>query len=402
MTKIYCKTLGKWCNSMKDAALVAGVNKTHFAIVMRTKGCFKSKEGLEFSFKDDTGNTMKATRRGRSIKCIETGKEFDSISALVRHLGGSYVWIHKKLQEDGCYRRNGFTYTFSDMSPNELPKPRNNGTPIICLETKEKFANIEILRKKLGMGHGTINKQLARYGKYMKNGNTYVYEHAIQNIDEIANLSTYKSEKVTKPKGKKAISITCVQTGEVFKSAKFVAARTKYSTGYISQCLKKYGQFKFDGYTYVYTHSISPKTTSDGTVIICKETGDRFTSLDLFCKYVMANKETVSNIFKNNGKYVMKDGKVFVLEKVRNITPEQKVAEEVIEQKVNSDIKEHTEKKVEKMPVVKMIEKMHEVREKAYNEQEALNQALVSFINKGMYSEASILCDSLQKIYLKK
>lgn len=261
MTKIYCKTLNKWCDSMKDAALVAGVNKTHFAIVMRTKGYFKSKEGLEFSFKAEVGNT-------------------------------------------------------------------------------------------------------------------------------------------TKLKGKKAIPITCIQTGEVFKSAKFVAARTKYSTGYISQCLKKHGQFKFEGYTYVYTRSISLEMISNGMAIVCKETGDRFTSLDLFCKYVMANKETILNIFKNNGKYVMKDGKVFVLEKVKSVVSEQKVIEPNVE--VNSDIKTHTEKKVEKMPVVKMIEKMHEVKEKAYNEQEALNQALVSFIDKGMYSEASILCDSLQKIYLKK
>lgn len=261
MTKIYCKTLNKWCDSMKDAALVAGVNKTHFAIVMRTKGYFKSKEGLEFSFKAEVGNT-------------------------------------------------------------------------------------------------------------------------------------------TKPKGKKAIPITCIQTGEVFKSAKFVAARTKYSTGYIGQCLKKHGQFKFDGCTYVYTHSISPKATSDGTVVICKETGDRFISLDLFCKYLMVNKEIVLNIFKNNGKYVTKDGKVFVLEKVTSTVPEQKIAKPKVE--VDSSVKPQAEKKVEKMSVVKMIEKMHEVREKAYNEQEALNQALVSFINKGMYSEASVLCDSLQKIYLKK
>lgn len=285
MTKIYCKTLDKWCDSMGDAALVAGVNKAHFAIVMRAKGRFKSKDGLEFSFKNEAGNT-------------------------------------------------------------------------------------------------------------------YAREHAMQNINKITNLGMHTTEEIAKPRGKQAISITCLQTGEVFASAKFVAAKTKYSTGYIGQCLKKHGQFKFDGCTYVYTHSISPKTTSDGTVVICKETGDRFISLDLFCKYLMVNKETVSNIFKNNGKYVTKDGKVFVLEKVTNTTPEQKVEKPKVE--VDSSVKPHAEEKVEKMSVVKMIEKMHEVREKAYNEQEALNQALVSFINKGMYSEASVLCDSLQKIYLKK
>ena len=352
LKNIYCSTLNHWCKSLKDAAQIGGVHPYWLSQMLSKSGRAVTKEGMEFVL-NPTGNAAIAPkalqktskRKSASLKCLETGEIFDSVRMLGKKINVTYVWIYASLRKKGYYAKDGKKYVFIDTQK-EHADPRAKA--LVCLETKEKYACINDLRIVLGTGHGTINRQLALKGKYVKDGKTYVYADSIKNMEEYAN--TYVPEKPKKQLGRKARSITCIQTGEVFKSATLLSNVIKTSTGHISHCLKLEGQFKKNGYTYVYTDHISPKTTSDGTVIICKETGDRFTSLDLFCKYVKASPETVSNIFKNNGKYVMKDGKIFVLEKVTTVVPVSKEIEKPVEAKVEAPIQEE-------LPVVKIAKK---------------------------------------------
>ena len=121
--------------------------------------------------------------------------------------------------------------------------------------------------------------------------------------------------------------------------------------------------------------------------------------IEIFSKYVGKSIDLVTTVFQNNGKY-MRNGLTYILEVA---SPQLKVE---VKEKAQPEVVEipaqvTAEEKQQELPVVKIAKKVTELHEKVYDEQIALQDTLVSFVRKKMYMEASILCETLQKIYMK-
>lgn len=426
---IYCETLNHWCDSWKDAALLAGCNMFRIRYNLNLYGRFVSKDGLVFVKKPRTSTNLKQDK----------------------------------------------TIVASKLKMVQLK----------CLETDEIVASIKALGEKVGLKTShCISNALRIYGSYIdKFGHTWVrLDGKCKGIRK--RLSSYEKSN---RHGRPAKEITCVQTGEKFKSASVLSAVVGHSGSWITNCLTTEGQYKRNGKTYVYTDHMSPaKPITDGNVIVCKETGDRFESLELFSKYVNKSVDAVSNIFKNNGKYMTSDEHTYVVEKASTIElPKVEVKKEEVksEEKVNNSGRGRNVKCLETGEIFKsaaelarkldmvycwihtclnkqgfykkdgktykfvdMLDKNIAIPEKQINnshveketttekvieqtetpkavkaapisvpmvenkvvhsgkshEQIVLEDTVISFTRKGLYNEAIIICESLNKIYMTK
>lgn len=419
--KIFCETLKHWCTSMSEAAELADCDEKHLAYVLNTEGRYRGQNGLLFTkhLHNSTALTTTPTstvisnsnKKAVKVVCESTGEYFDSILAFSKYMdvpatkitydfiNYGYVtdkfgkkWvradkkggtkIHRTKEELRAFRLEILAHTQDKICKK-----------IICIETQEEFSSLKEAAKHLNITTWTLSYHIKKHGVFVKDGKSYTFA-------DKANMpvATLKSAKSTR--GKKAREITCLQTGEKFKSANVLSSVVGVTGPWISHLLKEEGQFKRNGKTYVYSDKISPaKATSDGNVIVCQETGDRFESIEIFSKYVGKSIDLVTTVFKNNGKY-MRDGLTYILE-VASPQLKVEVKEEAQPEVVETPAQVTTKEKQQELPIVKIAKKVTELHEKVYDEQIALQDTLVSFVRKKMYIEASILCETLQKIYMK-
>lgn len=363
--QIYCKTLNYQCKSIKDAAQLAGVNSFYLKYKL-----MHSKEvtigGLVFTTEaPNAQQQLSITKKhlGRKpvgVRCVDSNKEFDSITSLAKYLSIFPANISSQLKQYGEFTdKTGKKYTYIDASK---IKP-----------TKTKLSKEELKQMRL------------------------------------ANL--IKGRKKAKIE---SYSIKCEQTNTYFKSTAELAKYLNQDESSIANGLKNFGKFiALDGKAYTAIKNTTPKIKTEkkpigriGIPIICNETKLKFATVPLASEHYHVHPTTIYASLRKKGQWKAKDGNIYRYEGAPVVSYEfdsrplkviQKERQQAILTNTSAAVKQNFEK-----TELKEVKSEKVICAKLDNEQIALQDTLVSFIKKGMYSEASILCDSLQKIYMKK
>ena len=206
------------------------------------------------------------------------------------------------------------------------------------------------------------------------------------------------------------VKVKCLTTGTYFSSISDLQKTLGIAHGWINKCFGAKGQF-IDKAGNVYVKTNATQITADKKSkaeikalrqenikralsfrkkpVICNETGKVFDSIKSAAKSINLNSVFVSAKSINLNS-------VFVSAKLKK-------------HGIISDRKGHTYSYVNantnstKNTIKnKVAIKTNITNEKSTTEKTALEATVISFIKKGMYSEASTLCESLQKIYMKK
>lgn len=425
--RVYCESLNHWCESIQEAAQIGECNDQWLQNQLEKVGRVETLNGRVFTYKVKaeaicdwrTNNIKKAqASRKKAVICLETGDKFESCKLAAEHLGITPLYLSKKLHDDKVCNLNGKRYVyaenvelvksdeFSKVPLSELQKNHliKSNVGYYCIQTGERFATIKEISEKLDVPEDTISMGINNFGKYVALGG-YVYAPVVKVV------KAKKTKKVGKRRTKAERVLVCLQTGEEFASCARVAAVAGCHPSWVSTCMKNDGQFKKNGKTYVFKTSMSPAIKQDGNIIVCEDNDTRFESMELFSKYVGESVNLVSNIFKNNGKYITKDGYVFVLKKastqlqteidalpVKEIekVEEKKPVQKIEEPKVVKSVQVSTP-----APVANTIVKTPKVHNEKFDERIVLEDTVISFTRKGLYKEAIIICESLEKIYIK-
>lgn len=194
------------------------------------------------------------------------------------------------------------------------------------------------------------------------------------------------------------VKVKCLTTGTYFSSISDLQKTLGIAHGWINKCFGAKGQF-IDKAGNVYVKTNATQITADKKSkaeikalrqenikralsfrkkpVICNETGKVFDSIKSAAKSINLNSVFVSAKLKKHG--IISDRKGHTYSYVN----------------ANTNSTKNTIKN-------KVAIKTNITNEKSTTEKTALEATVISFIKKGMYSEASTLCESLQKIYMKK
>lgn len=99
----------------------------------------------------------------KTIVCLETGKQFNSVENAANAIGVSSGFISRQIKAGKPIK--GFYYYYAgEMLPdeyrqkirnqkirNQKKKPNYKSRPVICLETGERFESISLVSRMLGI-----------------------------------------------------------------------------------------------------------------------------------------------------------------------------------------------------------------------------------------------------------
>ena len=135
----------------------------------------------------------------KTIVCLETGKQFNSVENAANAIGVSSGFISRQIKAGKPIK--GFYYYYAgEMLPdeyrqkirNQKKKPNYKTRPVICLETGERFESISLVSRMLGISKSNVFHA-------MKNGS------AVHGIHFYCNQPTAKK-------------VRCAETGNQFVS----------------------------------------------------------------------------------------------------------------------------------------------------------------------------------------
>ena len=101
--------------------------------------------------------------RRKTIVCLETGKQFNSVENAANAIGVSSGFISRQIKAGKPIK--GFYYYYAgEMLPdeyrqkirNQKKKPNNKSRPVICLETGERFESISLVSRMLGISKSNV------------------------------------------------------------------------------------------------------------------------------------------------------------------------------------------------------------------------------------------------------
>lgn len=159
----------------------------------------------------------------KTIVCLETGKQFNSVENAANAIGVSSGFISRRIKAGKPIK--GFYYYYAgEMLPDEYrqkirnrkKKPNYKSRPVICLETGERFESISLVSRMFGISKSNVF-------------------HAMKNGSAVHGIHFYRADE-PKPddsffKPRRRRKIRCTETGVVYKSIKDAAERTKTSPG---------------------------------------------------------------------------------------------------------------------------------------------------------------------------
>ena len=108
----------------------------------------------------------------KTIVCLETGKQFNSVENAANAIGVSSGFISRQIKAGKPIK--GFYYYYAgEMLPdeyrqkirNQKKKPNKNSRPVICLETGERFESLTLASRMLGTRKSNVFNAI-------KNGST--------------------------------------------------------------------------------------------------------------------------------------------------------------------------------------------------------------------------------------
>ena len=121
-------------------------------------------------------NEYNTKRDGVQVIILETGEEFNSITACAKRLGVDDRWLGKILRGQGCYTCHGYhlqkvTNFNNDVLTFANPKGRP-GKKVTILETGEEFNSITECAKKIKGSPSGISETMSNKRRQYK-GYTY-------------------------------------------------------------------------------------------------------------------------------------------------------------------------------------------------------------------------------------
>ena len=167
--------------------------------------------------------------KGKTIVCLETGKQFNSVGNAANAIGVSSGFISRQIRAGKPIK--GFYYYYAgEMLPdeyrqkirNQKKKPNKNLRPVICLETGERFESLALASRMLGTSISNVFDAI-------KNGRTAHGLHFYYG-DEPKPVDSF-----FKPRRKR--KIRCTETGVVYESVRDAAKRTKTSSNCIGSAV---------------------------------------------------------------------------------------------------------------------------------------------------------------------
>ena len=99
----------------------------------------------------------------KTIVCLETGKQFNSVENAANAIGVSSGFISRQIKAGKPIK--GFYYYYAgEMLPdeyrqkirNQKKKPNYKSRPVICLETGERFESISLVSRMLGISKSNV------------------------------------------------------------------------------------------------------------------------------------------------------------------------------------------------------------------------------------------------------
>ena len=155
----------------------------------------------------------------KTIVCLETGKQFNSVENAANAIGVSSGFISRQIKAGKPIK--GFYYYYAgEMLPdeyrqkirNQKKKPNKNSRPVICLETGERFESISLVSRMLGISKSNVF-------------------HAMKNGSAVHGILFYYGDEL-KPddsffKPKRRRKVRCTETGVVYESIKDAAERKR-------------------------------------------------------------------------------------------------------------------------------------------------------------------------------
>ena len=153
----------------------------------------------------------------KTIVCLETGKQFNSVENAANAIGVSSGFISRQIKAGKPIK--GFYYYYAgEMLPdeyrqkirNQKKKPNYKSRPVICLETGERFESISLVSRMLGISKSNVFHA-------MKNGS------AVHGIHFYYGDELKPDDSFFKPKRRR--KVRCTETGVVYESIKDAAER---------------------------------------------------------------------------------------------------------------------------------------------------------------------------------
>lgn len=102
----------------------------------------------------------------KTIVCLETGKQFNSVENAANAIGVSSGFISRQIKAGKPIK--GFYYYYAgEMLPdeyrqkirNQKKKPNYKSRPVICLETGERFESISLVSSEVPKGTTTCSRE---------------------------------------------------------------------------------------------------------------------------------------------------------------------------------------------------------------------------------------------------
>lgn len=146
----------------------------------------------------------------KTIVCLETGKQFNSVENAANAIGVSSGFISRQIKARKPIK--GFHYYYAgEMLPdeyrqkirNQKKKPNYKSRPVICLETGERFESISLVSRMLGISKSNVFHA-------MKNGS------AVHGIHFYYGDEPKPVDSFFKPKRRR--KVRCTETGNQFVS----------------------------------------------------------------------------------------------------------------------------------------------------------------------------------------
>jgi len=222
---------------------------------------------------------------GKEVLCIDTGQVFKSAKKAADFLGLKHNAVSNAIT--GGVRSGGYRWKYVNEETPNFGNPHDR--PVICIETGERFATTKEASLLLGLSATSVSSAIARSGS--------------------AGSFHWKHEGTPTPNyvHKKKRSVQCIETGEIFESISAVCRclGLPFSSIYISIHKGR----RAGGYRWKYTNEEAPnyQDRSNKRPVRCVETGEVFKTAREASLCLSKNNGAVTsairNGFQSNGYY---------------------------------------------------------------------------------------------------
>ena len=305
--KVVCLDNATVYNSIKETAEITGVNKGDIADICNHKAY--SSHGLHFEWATKDSYTLEECKplirvykqRTTKVKCLDTGKIYESISEAVKDTCVPRTKIISccKGHQKSAYGTH-WEYASEPQNIDAAPKQ------VICLETREVFPSVKECSRRIECDGRTLQRVLGT--AKVVNGKHYDYYDSNKSYTDLNIQQLYEKKKVEKKHNNKR-KIICLELLKTFNTIEEANDFFKVRKSRISECIRgvrktamnmhfEYFQTDID-YT-VYAPKRIKELEGRNKPVKCLETGKIYISYREAAKGENASRASINNSINEN------------------------------------------------------------------------------------------------------